>query len=161
LVELDVAYIRTPKHLVRQMLRLAEVRRGDVLFDLGAGDGRILIEAARAFGAQVTGVEIDPGRVSRIEERLKSTGVKGKVILANFMDVDLSSADVVAIYLSDSVNAKLEPKLKHELKQGARVVSLDYPLPGWAPEKEFVAKGVVPRKVFLYKISKERDTIST
>lgn len=154
MVDLDVAYVPTPKHVVHQMLQLAELRRDEVLFDLGAGDGRIMIEAARTFGAQVTGVEIDPQRIARIKDRLRSTGVTAKVIQADFMDVDLSTADVIAIYLSDSVNAKLAPKLSHELRSGTRVVSLDYTLPNWKPEKEVLVKGAVPRKVFLYRISK-------
>ena len=161
MVDLDVAYISTPKQVVRQMLRLAQVHRGDVVFDLGAGDGRILIEAARTWGAKVIGVEIDPDRVSRIQDRLRSTGTEGEVICADFMNVDLSRADVVAIYLSDSVNAKLEPKLKRELTPGARVVSLDYALPGWMPEKELTVKGAVPRRVFLYLVKKEKGSNPT
>ena len=136
------------------MLSLAQLRRDEVLLDLGAGDGRIMIEAARRFGARVTGIEIDPERVERIRHRLESTGVKAKIIRADFMNVDLSSADVIAIYLSDSVNAKLGPKLQHELKAGARVVSLDYALPGWELEKELVVKGPVPRTLILYRVSK-------
>src|SRR3972149_6319428 len=99
-MDLDVAYVPTPKHIVRHMLSLAQLRRNEVFFDLGAGDGRIMIEAARRFGALVTGIEIDPQRITRIIERLKSTGVKGTIIQADFMTVDLSSADVIAIYLS-------------------------------------------------------------
>jgi hypothetical protein len=72
------------------------------------------------------------------------------------MDVDLSPADVVAIYLSESVNAKLAPKLERELKADARVVSLDYALPGWVPEKESVAKGPLPRKLYIYRVTKVR-----
>jgi 16S rRNA A1518/A1519 N6-dimethyltransferase RsmA/KsgA/DIM1 with predicted DNA glycosylase/AP lyase activity len=147
-----VAYVPTPKDIVRTMLRLADVRRGETVFDLGAGDGRILIEAARKFGARVVGVELDPQRLARIQERLATTGAEATVIQRDFMEVDLSSADVIAIYLSDSVNARLAPKLRNELKVGARVVSLDYVLPGWAFERELTVKsGGVTRKVFLYK----------
>jgi len=153
-IDLDVAYIPTPKHIVRQMLQLAQLRRGERLFDLGAGDGRIMIEAARKFGARATGIEIDPERVARIRERLESTGVKAEIIQADFMKADLSSANVIAIYLSDSVNAKLAPKLWRELRSGARVISLDYGLPDWKPEKELLVKGAVPRRLLLYKVSK-------
>lgn len=153
MVKLDVAYVPTPKDIVRRMLRLACVRPNETVFDLGAGDGRILIEAARKFGARAIGVEIDPERLTRIKERLNSTGTKAEVIEADFMDVDLSSADVIAIYLSASVNSKLAPKLKSELKSGARVVSLDYVLPGWLPERELTVKnGGVTRKVYSYRI---------
>jgi len=154
MADLDVAYVPTPKQVVRQMLHLAQLRRGEVLFDLGAGDGRVMIEAARTFGAQVVGVEIDPQRISRLKQRLRSTGVSAQVIQSDFMDVDLSTANVVAIYLSESANAKLAPKLNRELPRGARVVSLDYPLSGWKPQEELVVKGALPRKLFLYRISK-------
>jgi precorrin-6B methylase 2 len=155
-VDLDVAYIPTPKNIVRQMLLLAELRRGETLFDPGAGDGRILIEAARGFGARAIGIEIDSERVSRTKERLKSTGVMAEVIEADFMDVDLSPADVVAIYLSESANSKLAPKLERELRAGSRVVSLDYPLPGWVSEKEVTAKGALPRKLYFYRVRTQR-----
>jgi cyclopropane fatty-acyl-phospholipid synthase-like methyltransferase len=155
-VDLDVAYVATPKNIVRQMLALTGLRRGEALFDLGAGDGRILIEAVRGFGARATGIEIDPQRVSRIKERLRSTGINAELVQADLLDVDLSTADVVAMYLSESVNAKLARKLERELKAGSRIVSLDYPLPGWVPEKEAIVKGPPARKLFLYRVSKAR-----
>lgn len=111
MVDLDVAYVPTPKDIVRQMLQLASLRRGETLFDLGAGDGRIMIEAVRRFGARAVGAEIDPERISRIRERLAATTTRAEVIEADLFQVDLSSADVIAIYLSDSANAKLAPKL--------------------------------------------------
>ena len=153
LVDLDVAYVATPKNVVRQMLSLTGLRRGETLFDLGAGDGRILIEAVRGFGARATGIEIDPQRVSRIKERLRSTGINADIVQADLLDVDLSTADVVAMYLSESVNAKLAPKLQRELKAGSRVISLDYPLPGWVPEKTVTVKGPLARRLFLYQVS--------
>lgn len=156
MVDLDVAYVPTPRPIVHQMLNLAQLRRGERLFDLGAGDGRVMIEAIRKFGAQATGIEIDPNRVQRIRERLHSTGLKAEVIQADFMAVDLSPADVVAIYLSDSANAKLAPKLSRELRPGTRVVSLDYLLPNWQHEKEVFTKGPIPRRLWLYEISKMR-----
>lgn len=155
MADLDVAYIPTPKPIVHQMLHLARLRRGETLYDLGAGDGRVLIEAARRFGARPVGIEIDPARVNRIKERLRSTGVEAEVVQSDFMDIDLSEADVITIYLSESVNAKLAPKLNRELKAGARVVSLDYTLPGWSLEKEIdVESGGVRRKLYLYMVSK-------
>ena len=125
MVNLDVAYVPTPKDIVRKMLRLAGVRRGEIVFDLGAGDGRFLIEAVRGFGAQAIGVEIDPERLARAKERLAATGTEAMVIEGDLMETDISSANVVAIYLSESVNATLASKLRSELKAGARVVSLD------------------------------------
>ena len=141
------------------MLLLAGLRRGETLIDVGAGDGRILVEAARKFGARATGIEIDPERVARIKGRLRSTGVEAEIIQADFMTVDLSPANVVVIYLSDSANAKLAPKLERELKAGARVVSLDYALPDWTAEKELMTKGVIPRRLYLYRVTKARNAI--
>ncbi len=159
MVNVDVVYIPTPKPIVRQMLQAAQLRRGEVLFDLGAGDGRIIIEAARRFGARAIGIEIDPERVARIRDRLKSTGVSAEVIQANFLDADLSSADVVAIYLSDSANSKIEPKLRRELKPTARIVSLDYTLPGWVAAKErSVTSGGVTRTFYLYRMPQEKTS---
>jgi len=151
---LDVAYIPTPKTVVHQMLRLVRLRQGEVLYDLGAGDGRILIEAARKFGAKPVGIEIDSVRVTRIKERLKSTGVEAEVIQGDFMETDLSRADVITIYLSDSVNAKLAPKLRRELKTGARIVSLDYILPAWVLAREVTLKSAgVTRRLYLYRVA--------
>ena len=148
---MDVAYIPTPKNIVRQMLLLARLRQGELLYDLGAGDGRILIEGAREFGARCVGVEIDPERIVRLKERLTATKVEAKIIEGDLMHVDLSDADVVAIYLSDSVNARLAPKLSRELKPGARVISLDYTLPGWRLEKETsVTSAGLSRQIYLY-----------
>jgi len=156
MVNLDVAYVPTPREIVRRMLRLARVRRGETVFDLGAGDGRILIEAVRGFGAKAIGVEVDPERLVRIKERLTATGTEATVIQGDLMEVDTSSADVVAIYLSSSVNAKLASKLRNELKAGARVVSLDYVLPGWVPDQELtVTSGRVTRKIYSYKVKGE------
>jgi len=151
LINLDVAYIPTPKNIIRQMLLLAKLRRGELLYDLGAGDGRILIEAAREFGAKCIGVEIDPERVARLKERLAATKVEAEVIQGDLMQVDLSKADAITIYLSDSLNARLAPKLLRELKTGTRVVSLDYVLPDWKHDRVVsVASAGLSRKIYLY-----------
>ena len=152
MVNLDVAYVPTPKDIVRRMLQLASLRRGETLFDLGAGDGRIVIEAVRDFGARAVGVEIDPERITRIRERLKSTGTQAELIQADLFEVNLSSADVITMYLSPSANAKLAPKLKAELKVGTRVVSLDYVLPDWVPDREVeINTSGMERKLYLYR----------
>ncbi|HUO42360.1 MAG TPA: methyltransferase domain-containing protein [Methylomirabilota bacterium] len=158
MTNLDVAYIPTPKNIVRQMLLLARLRRGEILYDLGAGDGRILIEGTRDFGARCVGVEIDHERVTRLRKRLATTRVEARIIERDLMQVDLSEADVIAIYLSESVNARLAPKLSIELKTGARVVSLDYPLPGWKLEKEVsVPSSGLSRQVYLYSVRKSSE----
>ena len=151
--KIDVAYVPTPKDIVRHMLHLARLRPGETVFDLGAGDGRVIIDAARHFRGKAVGIEIDPERISKIRERLASTGIRAELIEGDLLEVDLSPADVISIYLSDSVNAKLAPKLKRELKKGARVVSLDYTLPGWTPERELVVNtSGIPRKLYLYEV---------
>jgi precorrin-6B methylase 2 len=153
-VNLDVAYVPTPKDIVRRMLQLASLRRGETLFDLGAGDGRIIIEAVRGYGARAVGVEIDPERISRVRERLNSTGTQAELLEADLFEVDLSSADVITIYLSASANTRLAPKLKAELKPGTRVVSLDYDLPGWVPDREVeISTSGMKRKLYLYQIT--------
>jgi len=153
-VGLDVAFVPTPKKIVRAMLQLASLRRGETLIDLGAGDGRIIIEAVRHFGARAVGVEVDPARISRIKERLAATGTKAELIEADMFNIHLSPANVVTIYLSASANAKLAPKLRAELTKGTRVVSLDYPLPEWKPERELgVEASGIERKLYLYKIT--------
>ena len=154
MVNLDVAYVPTPKDIVRRMLQLASLRRGETLFDLGAGDGRIIIEAVRDYGARAVGVEIDPERISRVRERLNSTGTQAELLEADLFEVDLSSADVITIYLSVSANTRLAPKLKAELKPGTRVVSLDYVLPGWVPDREIeINTSGMKRKLYLYQIT--------
>jgi predicted RNA methylase len=121
------------------------------VFDLGAGDGRVIIDAVRHFRGKAVGVEIDPERISKIRERLASSGIRAELIEGDLLEVDLSTADVISIYLSDSVNAKLAPKLRRELKKGTRVVSLDYTLPGWVPVRELtVNTSGLPRKIYLY-----------
>jgi 16S rRNA A1518/A1519 N6-dimethyltransferase RsmA/KsgA/DIM1 with predicted DNA glycosylase/AP lyase activity len=151
MADLDVAFVPTPKKIVQAMLRLASLRRGETLFDLGAGDGRVIIEAARRFGANAIGVEIDPANINRIKERLTATGTKASLIETDMFKVDLTSADVITIYLSASANAKLAPKLTAELKPGTRVVSLDYPLPGWPAKRELqVEASGIERTIYLY-----------
>jgi len=151
MVDLDVAFVPTPKRIVRAMLHLASLRRGETLFDLGAGDGRIIIEAARKFGAHAVGVEISPEHITRIKERLAATGTRADLIESDIFEVNLASADVITIYLSESANARLVQKLNDELKPGTRIVSLDYQLPGWVPKRELeVAASGISRTIYLY-----------
>ena len=153
-VGLDVAFVPTPKKIVRSMLQLASLRRGETLLDLGAGDGRIIIEAVRRFGAHAIGVEMGPARISRIKERLVATGTEAELIEADMFDVPLNSADVITIYLSASANARLVPKLRAEAAEGTRVVSLDYPIPEWKPERKLEVKASgIERKLYLYTVT--------
>lgn len=120
---------------VRRMLTAARLQPGETLVDLGAGDGRIIMTAAREFGARAIGVEIDPLRYALCRLRILAGGLSGKVemVWANFFDLDLSGADVVTFFLSQAAADRLAEKLRKELKPGARVVSHQRPLPGWAP----------------------------
>ncbi|MEM1537779.1 MAG: class I SAM-dependent methyltransferase [Candidatus Nezhaarchaeales archaeon] len=151
---MDVPFVSSPEHVVRRMLQLAEVKPGDVVYDLGAGDGRILFIAAKEFGAHAIGVEIRKDLYSQIEEKIKLYNLNSEVqvIHGSFYDVDLSKADVVTMYLLTSVNEKLRPKLERELKPGARVVSHDFEVPGWRPWRvEEVYDRWCTHKIFVYK----------
>jgi tRNA G37 N-methylase Trm5 len=116
---------------------LANVKPDEVVYDLGAGDGRIVIEAAKNFGARGVAVELHPRRVEKIRENLRLNDVKRMVdvIRGDFYKVSVNNADVVTLYLLTGTNAVLRPKLERELKPGSRVVAHDFPVPGWVPKK--------------------------
>ena len=128
-------YLATPMPVVRRMLKLAEVKPGEVVYDLGCGDGRIVITAAKEFGAYGVGIEIRKDLALKAMRAVEEAGLSDrvKIINANFFDVDISDADVVTLYLTTSANLKVKPKLERELKPGARVVSHEYEIPGWKP----------------------------
>ncbi|MDW8049759.1 MAG: methyltransferase domain-containing protein [Nitrososphaerota archaeon] len=151
----DVPFVSTPEHVARRMLELAKVGPNDVVYDLGAGDGRILIMAAKEFGAKAVGVEIRKDLCEQILRRVKSDGLeeKVKVINSDFFKVDVSEASVVTLYLLTSVNEKLKPKLEKELRVGARVVSHDFEVPGWKPvHVESVKDYWCDHKIYMYEI---------
>jgi predicted RNA methylase len=121
----DVIFVPTPQEVVDAMLKLAKVTKNDVIYDLGSGDGRIPITAAKAFGARGVGIDIDPQRIKEATENLKTAGVGDRVKFLNqdLFTTDISEATVVTLYLLPSLNVKLIPKLNKELKPGTRVVS--------------------------------------
>jgi cyclopropane fatty-acyl-phospholipid synthase-like methyltransferase len=133
----DAPYVPTPPEVVAEMLRGARVGPADVVYDLGAGDGRIVIAAARDFGARGVGIEIDATLVQESREAAIRTGLAERVtfVWKDIFDVDLSPATVVTIYLFPEVNARLLPKLMRELRPGTRVVSHEYPIGDWAPDR--------------------------
>lgn len=133
----DVGYEPTPQAAVDAMLRLAHVGPHDVVYDLGSGDGRIVITAAREFGARGVGIELQPALVQASRQAAIHAEVADRVtfIQEDFFDVDLSKATVVALYLFPPVNARLEPKLRRELHAGARVVSYSFPIGEWVPDQ--------------------------
>lgn len=131
-------HIPVPEDVIPKMLELASVKPGEVVFDLGSGDGRILIAAARDFQARAVGVELRKRLVTKGRERVKELKLsrRVKILDANFKKVSLRRADVLALYLSSYTLNLLVPKFTKELKQGTRIVNFDYPIIGWEPAGE-------------------------
>jgi len=151
----DIFFAPSRPALVDAMLRLAEVTADDVVYDLGSGDGRILIRAAQKFGARGLGIKLDP----QLVELSRQIAVEGEVadrvtfLEADFFQTDLSTATVVTLYLSESINARLEPKLKKELKPGTRIVSQRFGIGSWPPERTI---SVADEVVHLWRIPAAR-----
>ena len=133
----DVIFVPTEYGLVVQMLKLAEVTSKDIVYDLGCGDGRFVVTAARQFGARGVGIDIDPERIKEARELATRTGANDKVrfIQGDLFEADISEATVVTLYLLTRLNLKLRPKLMKELKPGARIVSHAFDMGDWQPEK--------------------------
>jgi predicted O-methyltransferase YrrM len=136
--EPDVAFVPTPMEVVDVMLQLANLKSGDVLYDLGSGDGRIVIAAAQRYGIKGVGVDIDPVRIKEARENARKAGVTDLVTFHenDLFQEDISKATVVTLYLLPGLNLKLRPKLLKELKPGSRVVSHNYDMGRWAPERD-------------------------
>ena len=130
-------FVPSPVPVVQRMLQLAELKPGEVLFDLGAGDGRSVIMAAKAFNARAVGVELREDLAKKALSTIHENGLTDRVTIVNgdMFTVNLTSADVVFLYLTTSANEKIRPKLENELKTGVRVVSHDYEIVGWKAEK--------------------------
>jgi precorrin-6B methylase 2 len=136
--KLDVPYVPTTEEAVKAMLKLADVKKSDVVYDLGCGDGRIVIAAAKEYGAHGVGIDINPERIQEAEANAKKAGVEK---LVRFEETDLFKADiheatVVTLFLLGSVNLKLRPKLLRDLKPGTRIVSTTFEMGDWKPDKE-------------------------
>jgi SAM-dependent methyltransferase len=129
-------YVVSPQEIVDRMLELADLKPGEKLYDLGSGDGRILITAVVRFKAKAVGVEISDDLVNSTNTRIRKLGLDNdaQVIHGNFLDVDLSPADVVTLYLATDANEMLRPNLEKYLRNGTRVVSHEYAVPGWKPK---------------------------
>jgi len=135
--DLDVPYVPTPMNVVDAMLRMAQVTSADVVYDLGCGDGRIVIMAAQKYGARGVGVDLDPRRIADANENAKLAHVTGRVkfVLQDVFETDFSDATVVALYMLPSVNEKLMPKIR-ALKPGTRVVTHAFTFgDAWPPER--------------------------
>jgi precorrin-6B methylase 2 len=146
----DVIYVPTPPEVVEAMLKVAKVGPGDIVYDLGSGDGRIPIAAVKNFGAaRATGIDIDPQRIKEAEENRKQSGVGDRVRFMNqdLFQTNISEATVVTLYLLPSLNVKLIPKLNKELKPGTRIVSHQFDMGDWAPEQTLEVGG---RRVYFW-----------
>jgi SAM-dependent methyltransferase len=136
--EPDVVFLPTPEVVAEQMLKLADVHEGDVLYDLGSGDGRIVIMAAQRFGARAIGIDINPQRIKESLQNAEKAGMAGKVTFRNedLFQADFKDATVVSLYLLPALNLKLRPKLWRELKPGTRIVSHNFDMGDWEPQKK-------------------------
>jgi ribosomal protein L11 methylase PrmA len=149
----DVIYVPTPEAVVEAMLQVANVGKNEIVYDLGCGDGRIPVTAARKYGATGVGIDIDPQRIKEAKENVAKNNVGDKVsiVQGDLFEQDLSKATVVTLYLLPSLNVKLMPKLMRELKPGTRIVSHAFDMGDWKPEKELDVEG---RKVYFWTIPK-------
>ena len=136
----DVHFVPTPHEVVAAMLRVAKVGSKDVLYDLGSGDGRIVIAAARKYGTRGTGIDLDPARIEESRLGARKAGVTGKVQFrqADLFETDLRDASVVTLYLLPSLNVRLRPKLYRELQPGSRIVSHAFDMGDWKPDSTFM-----------------------
>jgi SAM-dependent methyltransferase len=154
-VKLDVPYVPTPQAVVDRMLTLAKVTADDFVIDLGSGDGRILIAAAKKYGARGFGVDIDPRRIAEANANARKAGVEDRVTFRqqDLFQTSLGEATVLTMYLLQSVNLKLRPRILKELRPGARVVSHAFHMGNWAPDRHEVVDDndvylwIVPAKV--------------
>lgn len=151
--KLDVPYVPTPQDVVERMLAMARVGKNDVVYDLGCGDGRIVVTAAKAYGARGVGIDLNPERIAEARTNAKKAGVDRRVDLrvADLFETDMSPASVVTLYLLPEVNLRLRPQLWQQLRVGSRVVSHAFDMgPEWPPEQTADVSG---RTVYLWTIS--------
>lgn len=151
ILELDVPYVPTPQRVVDGMLALAEVGEDDVVYDLGCGDGRIVITAAKKYGASGIGVDLNPERISEANANAKEAEVEDRVTFheGDLFDFDFSKASVLTLYLLPDVNLKLKPKILDEMKPGSRVVSHAFSMGDWEPDEQITVDG---KNIFLWTV---------
>ena len=152
----DVIYVPTPQEVVDKMLELARVGKGDVLYDLGSGDGRIPVTAAKLFGIRAVGIDIDPQRILEANENASKNGVTQLVRFRqeDLFKTDFSEATVVTLYLLPDLNVKLRPRLFAELKPGTRVVSHQFDMGTWKPDQTVELSG---RTIYLWTIPERKS----
>lgn len=148
-VKKDVPYVPTPEEVVEKMLELAKPKKGEVLYDLGCGDGRIVVTAAKKYGVKGIGVDIDPERIKESNDNAKQAGVTDRVkfIKKDLFKMDFRDADIMAMYLLTTVNEQLKPKLLEQMRPGSRVVSHAFSMGDWEPDQEVT---VEPDKQTVY-----------
>ena len=147
----DVIFVPTPQEVVDEMLKLARVGKGDVLYDLGSGDGRIAVTAAKRYGIRAYGIDIDPQRIQEANENARKNGVTDLVQFRreDLFKADFSEATVVTLYLLPDLNVRLRPRLMAELKPGTRIVSHQFDMGTWPPERKLELNG---RTIYLWTI---------
>jgi SAM-dependent methyltransferase len=160
----DVPYVPTTEEAVKAMLKLADVKSSDIVYDLGCGDGRIVIAAAKEYGAHGVGIDINPVRIAEAKENAKKAGVEKLVRFEenDLFNADIHEATVVTLFLLNSVNEKLRPKLLKDLKPSTRVVSNTFGMGDWKPDKEMnvgdqVEGFSLSRKLFLWTIPQRKE----
>jgi cyclopropane fatty-acyl-phospholipid synthase-like methyltransferase len=148
-------FVQTPLEVAKKMIDLSQIKRDEGLYDLGCGDGRLIILAAKETGAKATGIELREDLIERARTEIKRLNLEGKVkvIQGNFFDVAISDADVITLYLTSSANERLRPKLEAELKHGARVVSHDFKVPGWKPST--VYNELLGHTIYAYRMGEQ------
>ncbi len=149
--EYDVPYVPTEYEIVEKMLKMANVNKKDILYDLGCGDGRIVITAAKKYGARGVGIDINPVRIEESNKNAEKEGVTDKVqfIEQNLFEADISEATVLTMYLLSSVNLQLRPILFHDLKPGTRIVSHDFDMGEWEPDQSAIIEYSLDYQNFL------------
>ena len=155
--EPDVPFVPTTDEAVQAMLKLADVKKTDVVYDLGCGDGRIVIAAAKSYGAHAIGIDINPVRIAEARENAKIAGVENLVRFEenDLFQADIHEASVVTLFLLSSVNLKLRPKLLQDLKPGTRIVSNTFDMGDWKADKEVTVgnqddEGFLSRRLYLW-----------
>ncbi len=153
-VDIHAPYVTTPLPVVDAMLKLARTRKSDVVYDLGCGDGRIVIAAAKRYGARGVGIDVDPERILEARANAKREGVESLVRFRaqNVYDVDFREATVVAMYLLPDMHRKLSPKLQQNLRPGARIVTHTFDLGDWKPHK---TQNVEGSRIFFWQVGKK------
>ncbi len=147
----DVIFVPTPNETVNAMLKLAGVTKNDTVYDLGCGDGRIVITAAQKYGARGVGIDIDPERVIEATDNVRKAGVadRVKIVRGDLFQANISEATVVTLYLLTDLNLKLRPKLLKELNPGTRIVSHAFSMGDWKPERTMEVSGT---NVYLWRV---------